>query len=97
MKSELLKKIPLVVLAFVVLIVIVGCKKKAEPVKPQGDTNSVSAAVEQTVCPVEGGPINKDIYTVYKGKKVYFCCAGCKPIFEKDPEKYVDKLPQFAK
>ncbi len=97
MRSELFKQIPLVVLAFVVLIAIVGCKKKAEPAKPQGDTNSVSAAVEQTICPVEGGPINKDIYTVYKGKKVYFCCAECKPIFEKDPEKYIDKLPQFAK
>ena len=85
------------VLAFVVLIAIAGCKKKAEPAKPQGDTNSVSAAVEQTVCPVMGGKINKDIFTEYKGKKVYFCCPGCKPEFEKNPEKYINKLPQFAK
>jgi YHS domain-containing protein len=46
---------------------------------------------------MDGGAINKDIYTVYKGKKVYFCCVGCKPQFEKDPEKYIGKLPQFAK
>ena len=53
--------------------------------------------VEQTTCPVMGGAINKDIFTEYKGKKVYFCCPGCKPKFEKNPEKYIDKLPQFAK
>lgn len=52
---------------------------------------------EQTVCPVMGGAINKDVFTEYKGEKIYFCCPGCKPKFEKDPEKYVSKLPQFAK
>ncbi len=41
------------------------------------------------------GPINKELYTEYKEKKVYFCCAGCKEKFEADPEKYLDKLPQF--
>jgi YHS domain-containing protein len=50
---------------------------------------------EQTICPVMGGKINKDIFTEYKGKKVYFCCPACKPEFEKNPEKYIDKLPQF--
>jgi YHS domain-containing protein len=42
------------------------------------------------------GPINKDIFTEYKGKKVYFCCPGCKVEFEKEPEKYLPKLPQFS-
>ncbi len=53
------------------------------------------AAAEQTVCPVMGNPINKDLFVEYQGKKVYFCCPGCKPEFEKDPAKYVAKLPQF--
>jgi len=26
---------------------------------------------------------------VYKEKTYYFCCQGCKPQFEKDPEKYL--------
>ncbi len=26
---------------------------------------------------------------VYKGKTYYFCCKGCKPMFEKDPAKYL--------
>jgi Cu(I)/Ag(I) efflux system membrane fusion protein len=51
--------------------------------------------VEQKLCPVMGLAINKDLFTLYKGKKVYFCCPGCKPEFEKEPEKYLVKLPQF--
>ena len=27
----------------------------------------------------------------YKGKTYYFCAAGCKDAFSKDPEKYLDK------
>ncbi len=50
---------------------------------------------EQTHCPVMEFPIDKTIFTEYQGKKVYFCCPGCIEEFEKDPEKYLDKLPQF--
>jgi len=53
------------------------------------------AAAEQTTCPIMGGTIDKNIFTEYKGKKVYFCCAGCKEQFEKEPEKYIALLPQF--
>jgi YHS domain-containing protein len=44
---------------------------------------------------MKGNPVNKDLFTEYKGKKVYFCCSGCKPEFEKNPEKYLAELPQF--
>ena len=27
--------------------------------------------------------------SVYKEKTYYFCCPGCKPQFDKDPEKYL--------
>jgi len=54
-----------------------------------------AAKVEQKTCPIMGGAINKNIFTEYRGKKVYFCCAACKPIFEKNPKKYLNKLPQF--
>ena len=55
----------------------------------------VAEAIEQKTCPIMGGPINKDVFTEYKGKKVYFCCPGCKSKFEADPEQYIAKLPQF--
>ncbi|MDH4202198.1 MAG: YHS domain-containing protein [Phycisphaerae bacterium] len=52
-------------------------------------------AAEQTVCPVMGGKINKDVFVEYQGKKVYFCCPGCEDTFLKEPGKYISKLPQF--
>jgi YHS domain-containing protein len=48
----------------------------------------------QTKCPVLGGDINKQVYADYKGKRIYFCCAGCDQEFEKNPEKYLQKLKE---
>ena len=46
----------------------------------------------EITCPVMGGVV-KDPSTaatsVYKGRTYYFCCAGCKPLFDADPEKYI--------
>jgi len=78
-------------------VVLTGCKKKSEPVAPSGMREIAPVIIEQTTCPIMGEAINKDIFTEYKGKKVYFCCAGCKEKFEKEPEKYIPKLPQFKK
>ena len=50
---------------------------------------------EQTDCPIMGMAVDKNVNTKYKGKKVYFCCAGCINTFKGDPEKYLSKLPQF--
>jgi YHS domain-containing protein len=77
------------------LIASGGCKKKSEPAAPPESEEVASAIFEQKICPVMEGAINKNIFTEYKGKKVYFCCAGCKEKFEKEPEKYIAKLPQF--
>lgn len=77
------------------LVLVVGCKKKAETEAAKESAAPAAKAIEQTLCPVMGTPINKDIYTEYQGKKVYFCCAECKEKFEKEPEKYLAKLPQF--
>ena len=45
------------------------------------------------VCPVTGESIASVAdaagFSVYKGKKYYFCCAGCKPMFDKNPSKYI--------
>ena len=50
----------------------------------------------QTECPVMvGNEIDPDLYTVYRDKKVFFCCQFCKTEFEKNPEKYLPRLPQF--
>ena len=44
-------------------------------------TNREPAMVQQT-CPVMvGNKLDPEIYTVYKDKKVYFCCLMCKATF----------------
>jgi YHS domain-containing protein len=72
-----------------------SAKETTEQTARQGEA-TVAAVTEQTTCPVmEGNPINKELFVEYKGKKVYFCCSACISEFNKDPEKYVSKLPQF--
>ena len=69
-----------------------GHEHMAMEAEPAAETAST---IEQRTCPVMGGAINKEIFVEYKGKKVYFCCPGCEEQFEKEPEKYIAKLPQF--
>ena len=46
----------------------------------------------RTKCPVMGGDIDKKVYTDYKGRRVYFCCARCNAKFRETPEKYLKKM-----
>jgi len=50
---------------------------------------------EQTKWPVMDLAIDKRYFTMYNGKKVYFCCPGCDAGFKKEPEKYPGKLLQL--
>ena len=53
--------------------------------------------ITNTYCPVMTDmQINPEIFSDYKGKRVYFCCNNCKAAFGKEPEKYLDQLPQFG-
>ena len=83
-------------LLLTIAVVMIGCTKSA-PTAPAANNTSSAAAVEQTICPITGNPINKSVFVEYQGKKVYFCCEQCKAKFQKDPEKYLNKLPQFKK
>jgi Cu(I)/Ag(I) efflux system membrane fusion protein len=68
---------------------------QAKPSMMSPQAGESSALAGQTICPIMGGPIKKDVFIEYKGKKVYFCCPGCESQFQENPEKYLDKLPQF--
>ncbi len=95
MRSKVLRITKLLALVVIALamVTVVGCKKKTAD---KTATPPETGKVEQTVCPVmAGNPIDKNIFVEYKGKRVYFCCADCKAKFEANPEKYLDKLPQF--
>ncbi|MFA5554994.1 MAG: YHS domain-containing protein [Phycisphaerae bacterium] len=104
------KNITLILLGCLLLIlaiVFTSCKKKEQA--PQHheheheavlteEASAAAAQIEQKTCPVMPQmKINPDVFTVYQGKKVYFCCPACKPQFEAEPEKYLSNLPQFQK
>ncbi len=47
----------------------------------------------QVKCPVTTDEdIDPEVFTEYKGKRVYFCCERCKIRFTRDPEKYAIHL-----
>ena len=52
----------------------------------------IKAVDEMVTCPVSGEEIKKSDAAgsmEYKGQTYYFCCAGCKEKFEKNPEEYI--------
>ncbi len=58
-------------------------------------TNTVSVDKKEVICPVTGTKITPATATdkmVYKGKTYFFCCSGCKPMFKKNPEKYIKSM-----
>lgn len=88
----------LLAVSLVAVVAFVGCEKTPPAEQDHSGHEHAMAAKEvtaQTMCPIMDGPINKDIFVEYEGKKVYFCCPGCQAPFLKDPEKYISKLPQF--
>lgn len=58
---------------------------KASPVAPK-------KAVAKQYCAVTGEELGSmgavGGSSIYKGKKYLFCCQGCKPQFDKNPEKF---------
>ena len=75
-----MKCIKILSLSLVVSLLVFGC------VHVGGGSVKLK---QQTTCPIMGKTINKQIYTDYEGKRVYFCCKACIDEFSKDPKKYV--------
>lgn len=74
----------------------VETKEKVE-VKTEKETEvSVETETKEAwnkVCPVEGGPVDKETPTVeYNGKVYGFCCPGCDAEFAENPEKFARNL-----
>ena len=68
-----------------------------QPTTAPGATTKPAAAAAPTPvnkkCPVSGEDVNPKGKTVtYKGKVVGFCCDDCIDLFNKNPEKYADKI-----
>jgi YHS domain-containing protein len=64
---------------------------RARPATPAA-TGVKTVATAQTLCPVMGGVIDKTVFSDYRGKRIYFCCAPCASEFTKDPAKYIKEM-----
>ena len=90
-----------ILMVLAAVAVFVGCKRKHDDhaghdhAAHHQAAETTAVAGEQTMCPVMNAPIDKQYFVEYQGKTVYFCCPGCDAAFLEDPEKYLDKLPQF--
>ena len=70
-------------------------KEKAAATKSvDGKTGATKKVKPQTICPVMGGKIDKNVYVDVKGVRIYMCCKGCAGKIKADPEKYIAKIKQ---
>ena len=74
----------------VVLVTPQNQEQSAAPTDIQND--EATASWGNQLCPVRGDEVDKNVFTIYQGKKVYFCCSGCIKRFEKNPENYLSAL-----
>ena len=66
-----------------------------EDVKVKQEKQEVKKEVpNQENCPIMGGPINKESFVDYNGKRVYFCCSGCDTKFLEDPDTHLKKMKE---
>ncbi|MBE3070972.1 MAG: YHS domain-containing protein [Planctomycetes bacterium] len=78
-------------------VLVAGCEKVEKPASPPAAAPAAAApapaiAIAQKTCPVMGGPIDPKMFTEYKGRRIYFCCAACIEKFKADPAKYIAKV-----
>lgn len=48
----------------------------------------MASTVKDPVCGMDVDPATAAYKSEYKGQTYYFCSAGCKKSFDKEPEKY---------
>lgn len=70
------------------------CKKgyDADPAKFQEKLENCYSF--QTTCPLMGDPIDPAVSVRQGDRTIYFCCKMCIPKFEKDAEKYMQKVDE---
>jgi len=74
-----------------------GQAAAGEPKAPEGASVEKKAELApQTICPVMGNPINKELYADVDGKRIYVCCKGCIDPIKKNPQKYIKKLEKMG-
>ena len=84
-------------ISFLFVVAMTSFAYAAEEHDHDAAAETEQTQITNTYCPVMPDmQTNPEIFTDYKGKRVYFCCNNCKAAFGREPEKYLDWLPQFG-
>ncbi len=85
-----MKRTPFLIVPLLLLVglfCLAGCGKSDPP--PRKST-AARPAVVNTTCPIMGGDVHPgvtgNLYTIFDGKGVGFCCPGCKEKFDALPD-----------
>jgi len=74
------------------LLLAVSAQATAETAQPTGSVLPKISGIPQTICPVMGLKVNRDIFVDYAGKRIYFCCQSCRDTFLNNPAPYLEKM-----
>jgi YHS domain-containing protein len=70
---------------------------QAAAAKPEPKKEEKAAAKPVNAkCPVSGEPVDAKVTSTFKNQVVAFCCKDCKAKFDKEPDKYADKVKGAA-
>lgn len=76
-----------------------GCKsavaEKTDSVKAKLQESKAAPVIltlDQTMCPISGHAISKEVSATAMGKKVYMCCAACVDAFKEKPKEFLQAL-----
>jgi YHS domain-containing protein len=59
----------------------------------QGMAGAPAAVASNKFCPISGQPVDPSVPTsMYQGRVIGFCCAGCKAEFDANPAAYAAKI-----
>jgi YHS domain-containing protein len=82
-----MKKAALIIVASLATACAFGQAKPAAAAKAKAKT-SVACPVMKDHKVNIAKATKEGMFADYKGRRYFFCCAGCKPAFKKNPAKY---------
>ncbi|MEW6050300.1 MAG: hypothetical protein AB1644_04465 [Candidatus Zixiibacteriota bacterium] len=77
-----------------------SAKLKADPDKyfKKAAAEGVLFENVQKTCPVSGEALeDKDVFTDFEGRRIYFCCKKCQKKFAENPQEYLKAMDAPAK
>jgi xanthine dehydrogenase accessory factor len=86
-------------IAVSIIAEIIQAQKSCPPENSQQEESDPEEVSQSDIDPVCGMAVdaNESTYeSEYEGKSIYFCCAGCKQTFDREPEKFLRRSSGVA-